>query len=287
MGHAMNFLPTLTGSFSQPAADNPTVAIMEAAYAHHGLNYRYINMDVPAERLADAVQGAKAQGYVGFNCSLPHKVAVIAHLDGLAESAGIIGAVNCAVLRDGKWIGENTDGKGFLHSLTPVADPAGKKVLILGAGGAARAIAVELALAGATRVTIANRSRQRGEELAALVESKTAAQAGFLPWEGPLTLPEDADLVVNATSIGLAPDWDVRVPVKVDSFRSHMVVADVIPNPPRSLFLGEAEAEGCRILDGLGMLVNQAATNFEFWTGVRSDKDVMRSTLERVFESQG
>ncbi len=280
----MNFLPTLTGSFSQPAADNPTVAIMEAAYAHHGLHFRYINMEVPAERLADAVRGAKAQGYVGFNCSLPHKVAVITHLDGLAESAAIIGAVNCAVLRDGKWLGENTDGKGFLHSLTPVADPAGKHVLIIGAGGASRAIAVELALAGASRVTIANRSAERGRELVALVAEKTSAQAAFLPWEGELSLPEDADVVVNATSIGLAPDWDVRVPVVASSFRSHMVVADVIPNPPRTLFLGEAEAAGCRIIDGLGMLVNQAATNFEFWTGVKADKDVMRDVLVRVFQ---
>lgn len=281
----MNFLPTLTGSLSQPAADNPTVAIMEAAYAHQGLHYRYINMDVPPALLGDAVRGVKAQGYVGFNCSLPHKVAVLEYLEGLAESAQIIGAVNCAVLRDGKWIGENTDGKGFLHSLTPVTDPAGKHVVILGAGGAARAIAVELALAGATRVTIANRSWERGEELADLVASKTPAQSTFLPWGGDLVLPADADVVVNATSIGLAPDWQARVPVLEDSFLPHYVVADVIPNPPRTLFLGEAEAHGCRILDGLGMLVNQAATNFEFWTGVKADKDVMRGVLEKVFQS--
>jgi shikimate dehydrogenase len=280
----MNFLPTLTGSLSQPAADNPTVAIMEAAYAHHSLHYRYINMDVPPALLADAVRGMKAQGYVGFNCSLPHKVAVIEHLDGLAESARIIGAVNCAVLRDGKWIGENTDGKGFLHSLTPLVDPAGKHVFILGAGGAARAIAVELALAGATRVTVANRSRERGEELVRLVNEKTSAKASFVSWDDEdLALPDDADVVVNATSIGLAPDWHARVPVVADSFRSHFVVADVIPNPPRTMFLGEAEAQGCRILDGLGMLVNQGATNFEFWTGVKPDKDVMRRVLEQVF----
>ena len=119
----MNFLPALTGSFSVPAGDNPTVAMMERAYAHHGIHARYINMEVTPENLADAVRGAKAQGYVGFNCSLPHKVAVIAHLDGLAESARIIGAVNCAVKRDGKWIGENTDGKGFLSSLREMIDP--------------------------------------------------------------------------------------------------------------------------------------------------------------------
>lgn len=280
----MNFLPTLTGSLSQPAADNPTVAIMEAAYAHHGLHYRYINMDVPSSLLADAVRGVKAQGYVGFNCSLPHKVAILEHLDGLAESARIIGAVNCVVKRDGGWIGENTDGKGFLHSLTPVVDPSGKHVVILGAGGAARAIAVELALAGAAGVTIANRGRDRGQELTALVNERTPANASFISWDdGDLALPEDADVVVNATSIGLAPDWSMRVPVLADSFQAHFVVADVIPNPPRTLFLGEAEARGCRTLDGLGMLVNQAATNFEFWTGVTPEKDVMRRVLEQVF----
>lgn len=279
----MSFLPTLTGSLSQPAADNPTVAIMEAAYAHHGLDFLYINMDVPPELLADAVRGAKAMGYVGFNCSLPHKVAVIPHLDGLAESAKIIGAVNCAVKRDGKWIGENTDGKGFLHSLTPEVKPKGQHVVILGAGGAARAIAVELALAGAAKVTIFNRSAARGEELVALVRSKTAAQSDFLPWQGDCSIPADAGVVVNATSIGLAPHSDQRVPVAADTLLPHMVVADVIPNPPRTVFLREAEARGCRTLDGLGMLVNQAATNFEFWTGVKPEKEVMRRVLEEVF----
>jgi shikimate dehydrogenase len=279
----MSFLPTLTGSLSQPAADNPTVAIMEAAYAHHGLDFRYINMDVPPELLADAVRGAKAMGYVGFNCSLPHKVAVIEHLDGLAESARIIGAVNCVVKREGQWIGENTDGKGFLHSLTPVIDPIGQHVVILGAGGAARAIAVELALAGAAKITIANRSAARGQELADLVRGHTSAQSAFIPWQGDFAIPNDATVVVNATSIGLAPDGNARVPVITGYLRTHMVVADVIPNPPRTVFLREAESRGCRTLDGLGMLVNQAATNFEFWTGVTPDKNVMRQVLEKIF----
>jgi shikimate dehydrogenase len=279
----MSFLPTLTGSFSQPAADNPTVAIMEAAYAHHGLECRYINMDVPPELLADAVRGAKAMGYVGFNCSLPHKVAVIAHLDGLAESAEIIGAVNCAVKRGDRWIGENTDGKGFLHSLTPMVDPKGQHIVILGAGGAARAIAVELALAGAAKVTIVNRSPERGEELAELVRTRTSANSAYLRWHGECAMPADAGVIVNATSIGLAPHGDARVPIIADTLSPHMVVADVIFNPPHTVFLREAEARGCRTLDGLGMLVNQAATNFEFWTGVKPEKAVMRKVLADVF----
>jgi shikimate dehydrogenase len=279
----MSFLPILTGSFSQPAVDNPTVAIMEASFAHHGLDYRYINMDVPPGLLADAVRGAKAQGYVGFNCSIPHKIAVIAHLDGLAESARIIGAVNCAVKREGRWIGENTDGKGFLHSLTPIVNPREQQIVILGAGGAARAIAVELALAGAAKITIVNRDTQRGQELAELVRTKTPAQCAYLPWKGECAVPANANVVVNATSIGLAPHGDQRVPVAVNSLHSHMVIADVIFNPPQTVFLREAESRGCRTLDGLGMLVNQAATNFEFWTGVEPEKTVMCKVLEDIF----
>ena len=112
-----NFLSQLSGSFAMPAAENPTVAMVEAAYRHHGLDWRYINCEVPPEKLADAVKGARAMGWAGFNCSLPHKVEVIQYLDGLGASAEVIGAVNCAVRRDGKFIGENTDGKGFLQSL--------------------------------------------------------------------------------------------------------------------------------------------------------------------------
>src|SRR5260221_8519389 len=139
MPKEFTFLSQLTGSFALAAAGNATVAMIEAAYRHHGLDWRYINCEVPPEHLGDAVRGARAMGWAGFNCSLPHKVAVIAHLDGLGESAAIMGAVNCAVRRGDKYIGENTDGKGFLQSLQAVIDPQGKSVMIFGAGGAARA----------------------------------------------------------------------------------------------------------------------------------------------------
>ena len=134
----MTFLSVLTGSFATPAAENPTVAMIEAAYRHHGLEARYINCDVAPEALGEAVRGAAAMGWVGFNCSIPHKVAVIEHLDGLADSAAVIGAVNCAVRRDGRWIGENTDGQGFIASLRTVADPAGKRMVVFGAGATTR-----------------------------------------------------------------------------------------------------------------------------------------------------
>jgi shikimate dehydrogenase len=281
----MNFLPLLTGCFAKPVAENPTVVMMEAAYRHHGLNCIYVNMEVAPEDLADAVRGAKAQGYVGFNCSLPHKVAVIAHLDGLAESARLIGAVNCAVKRQGRWMGENTDGKGFLTSLQGLTSAKGQHVVILGAGGAARAIAVELALAGADKLTIVNRSPERGQELADHLEMHTPAAIEFEVWEGAYRIPNTAGVVVNATSIGLFPDADACVPVALETLSPGVVVADVIPNPPRTRLLAEAQARGCRILDGLGMLVNQGATNIEYWTGVVPDKGVMRHALEEVFRA--
>ncbi|CAN7198725.1 shikimate dehydrogenase [Knoellia sp. LjRoot47] len=277
----MGFLSTLTGSFSTPADDNPTVAMMEAAYAAAGLDARYVNVDVSSADLADAVLGARAMGWVGFNCSMPHKVAVIDHLDGLGESAELIGAVNCVVARDGGLIGENTDGRGFVEAMREQRHPAGTHVVVLGAGGAGRAIAVESALAGAARITVVNRNASRGEALAALVDQHTGADADFQPWTESYAVPTSADVVVNATSVGLG-NPDELVAVDVESLRPELLVADVIPNPPRTAYLREAERTGAAKLDGLGMLVAQGAVAIELWLGVTPNRDVMRARLSEV-----
>ena len=279
-----NFLSQLTGSFAMPAAENPTVAMVEAAYHHHGLDWRYINCEVPPEKLADAVLGARAMGWAGFNCSLPHKVEVIQYLDGLGASAEVIGAVNCAVRRDGKFIGENTDGKGFLQSLMAVISPKGLNAVMFGAGGAARACAVEMALAGLSHITIVNRDAKRGQVLVDLINSKTPAKAELVVWDKAFAVPADTAIVVNATSIGLYPDVDARVNVDMASITPTMVVADIIPNPPRTLLIREAEARGCRVIDGLGMLVNQGVIGIKYWTGVDVDAGVMRRTVEEIFK---
>ena len=280
-----SFISKLTGSFSEGAAENPTVAMVEAAYQHHGLDYRYINCEVPPEKLADAVKGARAMGWAGFNLSIPHKVNVIPFLDGVGESAAVMGAVNCAVSRNGKLIGENTDGKGFLQSLRELIDPAGKSVVMFGAGGAARAIGVELALAGAKHITIVNRDQKRGQILVDLLNSKSPAHAELALWRGPYRIPADAEVVVNATSIGLYPDVDARLDFDVGSLRKGLVVADVIPNPPRTNLIKDAESRGCRSLDGLGMLVNQGVIGVKYWTGVDVDPNVMKRKLEEIFSA--
>jgi shikimate dehydrogenase len=278
----MNFRSEIVGSFSQGAAGNPTVAMIEAAFAHHGLNWRYINCEVPPENLADAVKGARAMGWRGFNCSIPHKVTVIDHLDGLGESAAIMGAVNCAVARGGKFIGENTDGKGFLKSLLEVTNPMGKSVVMFGAGGAARAIGVELALAGASSLTVVNRSMMRGEPLVQLLNAKTAAPATLVRWPREYAIPAGTDIVVNATSIGLG-NGNEPLDIDLNSLKPGMVVADVIVDPPNTRFLRDAKARGCTLIDGLGMLINQGVIGVKYWTGIDADPGVMRRKLEEIF----
>jgi shikimate dehydrogenase len=283
MAESLNFLSVLTGSFATPAAENPTVAMIEAAYGHHGIDARYLNCEVAPEALGDAVRGARAMGWAGFNCSIPHKVAVVEHLDGLGDSAAVIGAVNCVVRRDDRLIGENTDGQGFLAALRTVVDPAGKRLGILGAGGAARAIAVEAALAGAGPITIVNRDRRRGVRLVAHLDEQTPADARLVPWDGTYRVPDTTDIVVNATSVGLFPDVDGRLDLDADTLRTPMVVADVIPNPPTTPLLRDAAGRGCRVLDGLGMLVNQGLISIRHWTGVDADPTVMHRRLEALF----
>jgi shikimate dehydrogenase len=188
------------------------------------------------------------------------------------------------VVRGGdQLIGENTDGKGFVQALRRSTDPAGKKAVILGAGGAARAIAVELALAGASALVIVNRGRERREALIELLRSTVTVAATGVPWAGDYAIPGDAQLVVNATSIGLFPDVDARLSIEVASLRPGMVVADVIPNPPRTRFLRDAAARGCRVIDGLEMLVAQGAIGIAAWTGIAPDAQVMRAALEEIF----
>jgi shikimate dehydrogenase len=279
----LNFKQELTAAFGQPISENPTQVMIEAAYRHHQLDWRYLTIEVGPNDLEAAVKGAKVMGFQGFNCTIPHKVNVIQYLDGLGESASLMGAVNCVVRRDGQWIGENTDGKGFVSSLLELTNPQNKKVVIFGAGGAARAISVEVALAGAHHITIVNRSVQRGEELTILLQDKLPCYANFTSWDSTYSIPSETDIVINATSIGLFPDTDARLDFDLNTLASNMVVADVIPNPPATNLVRDARAKGCKVIDGLAMLVSQGVIGVKHWTGVDPDPTVMRTALEDVF----
>jgi shikimate dehydrogenase len=275
-----NALQDIVCVFGYPVAGNPTQYMMEQAFARARLDWRYLSFEVPPDRLADAIRGARAMGFRGGNLTMPHKVAVIPYLDDLTESARLMGAVNCWKRQDDdRLLGDNTDGKGFVQSLRTLVDPAGKRFVVLGAGGAARAIAVELGLAGAAEIVIVNRSAERGHELTALINDKVHVSARFVAWDTDFRVPESIDAVINATSIGLG-DPLARCPLALGMLRRGLIVADVIFNPPETRLLREANAQECRTLDGLGMLVNQAAVAFRIWTGVEPDAAAMREAVE-------
>ena len=274
----------LVGCFGNPVDENPTGVMEEAAFREKGLDFRYLTVLVRKEDLGKAMDGVRAFNMRGVNLTIPHKVRVLQYLDELSEAARITGAVNMVVNNEGKLWGENTDGKGFLISLQKEGiDVCGKRVVVLGAGGAARAISVECALAGAEQITIINRNLQRGEELVDLINSKTKARAEFLPWADGVAIPEKTDILANATSVGLFPNTDCKPEICYDTVTDRMVVTDVIFNDPNSLFLQEAKARGAKTVNGLGMLVEQGALNFKLWTGVDAPVELMTEVLRKEF----
>ncbi len=282
MGEKVNCQSMLIGNFGMPVWENPTEFMMEAVFKHHGMKCRYISTEVPADKLEDAFSGVKAMGYKGFNCTMPHKQSIIPLLDEVGESASVMGAVNCVVEQDGKYIGQNTDGKGYVEALSQITEIKGKNIVILGAGGAGRAIAVELALTGAASITIVNRTAASGQELADLINEKTSAKGSFQQLEGEYVVADETDIVINATNIGLYPDT-TKVPFALDSLKDSMIVSDVIPNPPETAFIKDAAERGCKTIDGLGMLVNQGRINAKYWSGKDVDAGVMRNALEELF----
>ena len=288
MNEQTSYRMELTGVFGFPVDENPTVVMIEAAFRALDLPWRYLNLKVPPEALATAFLGMRAMGFRGINLTIPHKCEALKYLDQVADDARIMGAVNTVYVDHGRLIGANTDGKGFLRALNDDArvNPAGKKFMILGAGGAARAITVELALAGAAEIVIVNRSKARGRELVALLRENTSVQATYQPWNDNLAIPGDVDVLVNATSIGLYPEVEETPALDYETIRPGLVVCDVIPNPPRTRFLEAAEARGAITLDGLGMLVYQGAIAFKLWTGKDAPVEVMKQALAAEFAAK-
>lgn len=276
-------LQQLVCRMGQPVAGNPTQFMMQRAFAAAGLDWLYLTFEVCPENLSDAVRGMRAMEFQGANFTIPHKIAVIEHLDRLSETAALMGAVNCVYREDGQLVGDNTDGQAFVESLRNVTDPAGKKVVLLGAGGAARAIGVELGRAGVAELTIINRTPETGQTLVDLLIDHVHLSARLIPWKGQLAVPDGTDILVNATPIGLL-DPDAPVPLDMKSVRPPMVVTDVILNPPDTWLLRQAAQRGCTTLNGLGMLVQQGVIAFRRWTGQDADPIVMREAVEEYLE---
>jgi shikimate dehydrogenase len=281
-----NYLDNLVGVFGHPAAENPGVVIQEAAFRDLGLErWHFLTIDVDPGKLGDAILGLKAMKFRGINCTIPHKIEALKYIDKIAPSAKLIGAVNTIINDAGLLTGENTDGQGFMIALKDAGvAPAGKNVVVLGAGGAARAICVELALAGARHLTIVNipKDMALGESLVKILKENTEVTVDYVPWVDKFKIPAGSDILVNATSIGLYPNVDDKPNIDYDSIAQGTYVQDVIPNPTFTPFLREAEKRGLRWQSGARMLINQAALNITMWTGLQPDKDVMLKALEKA-----
>lgn len=268
---------------SDPVGGNPTQYMIEKAFAHHDLDWRYLTFEVTSEGLGDAIRGMQALGFCGGHLGRPHKQAVIPLLDRTIETAEIIGAVNLIFREDDALVGENTEGKGLLQSLRRVVDPAQKRIVLLGAGPMARAVAVELAQTKPAEIVVVNRTHQHARSLVDLLGEKFQVQASLAAWEDDYEVPAETDLLIHATAIG-QEDPDARVPLVPDSLRPELIVADVTADPPQTRLLREAGKRGCTTLDGLGMYIDQVAIGLKLWTGVDADCDVMREAIEEFLE---
>jgi shikimate dehydrogenase len=285
----VDYKAELVGVLGQPVAENPTGVMQEAGFRATGLNWRYLTIEVPPARLADAVMGIRAMSFRGFNLTIPHKVAVMALLDDIAPEARMIGAVNTVRREGDRLIGENTDGKGFLRGLRQDAgtDPAGKRVVLLGAGGAARAIGTELGLAGASEIVVVNRGARRGREMTADLQGNVKSRVTLQPWTGTFVVPPGVDILVNATSIGLYPDVDAMPDVDLSGASGGMLVCDAVFNPPETRLLRAARLRGLPALDGLSMLVYQGVIGFELWTGKQAPEAVIKRALSEALTGGG
>jgi len=268
----------------RPIAHTLSPTMHNAAFAALALPYVYLPWAVPPEGLGAATAAFRAmENFAGANVTVPHKEAIRVHLDALSPEAEGIGAVNTVIPRDGRLLGHNTDGVGFIASLREGGtDPRGARVLLLGAGGGAKGVAYALAAEGAAEITVANRSPERAEALVgALAARFRRCQFLALPLQAPgvAEAVKSADVLINATSVGLAPGE--TLPLDLGGLRPTTLVCDLIYRPLETAFLEAARGKGCRVLNGLGMLLHQGAAGFRLFTGVDAPLDAMRAALAR------
>lgn len=284
-------LPSVSSSSVQPVlallghslGGNPTQYMVEKALEHHALDWRFLSLEVAPEGLEYAIRGMRAMGFSGGSCARPHKQAVIEFLDSLGESAEMVGAANCILREDGRLVGENTEGRALVEAIRKRADPAGKRVVLLGAGALACAAAVELALAHVAQILVVNRSEEPGRRLVELLETRLEVPASLVLWDGDYPVPAETDILINATSIA-AGDEQARLPVVLEELPHEAIVADVTINPPRTRLVRWAEEGGLVTIDGLETLIGQTAINLKLWTGVDVDQAVMREAVEEFLE---
>ena len=272
------------GIIGEPVTHSMSPVMQNAAFQAANLDYAYVAFPVSIDALPGCADAVRTLGIRGLNVTVPHKVAVMPTLDRIDSLAQHIGAVNTIVNDVGTLIGYNTDGPGFMRALADAGvEVAGKTVVMLGAGGAARAVAYSLAEAGA-QLAILNRSAERAESLALEISAIHSDHVGYAPLEHACLRERlsKADVLVNTTSVGMSPDIDSS-PCPADLLREDLYVCDIVYHPLQTRLLREADAAGATIVGGAEMLIHQGAQAFELWTGVSAPVEVMRrAVMERL-----
>lgn len=259
----------LAGVLGNPIAQSKSPKLHSHWLRKYGLLGHYVPLHVTDENLESVVRAMPKMGFVGANVTLPHKISVMKFADQVSDRATLIGAANTLTFKeDGRIFADNTDGYGFMANIrqnAPDWDPKAGPAVILGAGGAARAIIVALADAGVTEILLTNRTRAKSEALRA----EFGARIKVIDWVQAGNILEEATTLINTTSLGMTGNSDLRVPL--DGLRSGTLVTDIVYSPLRTKLLNDAESTGCVTVDGLGMLLHQGVPGFERWFGVRPE----------------
>jgi shikimate dehydrogenase len=281
----------VAGVIGWPVRHSLSPPMHNAAFAALGLNWVYVPFAVAPERVREAMAAVRALDLAGLNVTIPHKMAVLDHLDELGPEAQALQAANTIIPRDGRLIGRNTDGEGFLRSLREIGgEVAGQPVTLIGAGGSARSVALAVCQAGASRLSIVNRTVSKAEALAQMIAGLVpTCEIAAVALEGPVgrliagpsaqEAVREAAVVVDSTAVGMYPHHEVAPVVPAEWLRAGQIVCDLTYNPRETVLLKAAAAQGARTLDGTGMLVHQGALALEYWTGPPAPVEVMRAAL--------
>ncbi|MBE0067744.1 shikimate dehydrogenase [Thermoanaerobacterium thermosaccharolyticum] len=276
----VNAKTDIYGIIGHPIGHSLSPLLHNAAFESINLNSVYISFDVYEENLKDAILGIKALGIKGMNVTVPHKENVMKYLDYVSDEAKLIGAVNTIKNNNGILEGYNTDVTGFTESLKEHGiEVEGKNAVILGAGGAARAIAVGLSLTGVRSIIIANRSKEKARNLSIYIKNNLGINCIDVTYND-LNQLEEIDILVNVTSVGMSPNINLS-PVDENVVVKAKFVYDIIYNPEKTLFLSYAEKHKIRNLNGFDMLINQANHSFKIWTGVNFNKNIILNILKK------
>ena len=276
----------LTGLLGSPVAHSKSPLMHNEAFKELGLNYVYLCFDVPENNLKIAYEGLKKLNVAGFNCTMPDKTLICELVDELSPAASMIGAVNTVVNKDGRFIGHNTDGIGYMQSVKDAGfDIIGDTMTLLGAGGAASSIFVQAALDGVKNInvfSIKDRFWEKAEKMVDAVNSKTDCNAKLIELGNDDVLGESIEksqILTNATSVGMAPNVDSCIIPDKKMLREDLIVSDVIYNPMETKLLRMAKEQGCQTFNGLYMLLYQGAEAFKIWTGKDMPIEHMKEVL--------